>query len=221
MNRTKNASIPLFTQSRRHFLKILGAGTGTVLLSPAITSCSEEQQSELYSNFKAPNAESKPFFRWWWNGNRLSKEELSRELELMHEAGIGGIEINPIQMPDQAANISGKEYLWLSDEWIDFLEFTIEKANQLGMVTDLIVGTGWPFGGEFLEPDETIQGLSVDVIPMKGPAQKEVLLPVSDQAIIKSIVLLPTKVGGLIDAMDISHQERETSILVDVPSGDF
>jgi hypothetical protein len=221
INNSEQASIPSFVQRRRHFLKVLGAGAGTLLLNTAITSCSEEHQSELYSNFLDPKAEAKPFFRWWWNGNRLSKEELSREMELMHEAGIGGIEINPIQMPAQAENISGQEYQWLSDDWIEFLKFAIEKAGKLGMVTDLIVGTGWPFGGEFLDPDETIQGLIVDAIPIKGPGKSEIELPTAEQAKIKTIVLFPAKVGGLAEAIDIPFQESDTSIIVDVPSGNY
>jgi hypothetical protein len=36
------------------------------------------------------------------------------------------------------------------------------------MLADLIVGSGWPFGGEFLEEDETIQRIIVHKISVSG-----------------------------------------------------
>ena len=218
----KNSSFPLFNQKRRHFLKNLSIGSGGILLSPMLSGCFSEYNSELYKSFLEPKAQSKPFFRWWWNGNRLTKDELSRELEMMYEAGIGGIEINPIQMPEQANNLIGSEYTWLGDQWIDFLEFTIEKANNLGMVTDLIVGTGWPFGGEFLNPEETIQGLLVDVIPLKGPGKKEIPLPKPDASTsleIKNIALFPQIIHSLNEAIEIPFEKEDDSILINIPSG--
>jgi len=211
-------------ESRRTFIKTLGAGTGTILLAPSFYSCSNQYSSQLYQNFLNPSAEAKPFFRWWWNGNRLEKDELERELKLMHEAGIGGIEINPIQMPEQAANVYGREYEWLSDEWIELLEFTINKAEELGMVTDLIVGTGWPFGGEFLSPAETIQGLKTETIKLKGPSKKNISL--SDLQLSKNkkvfdIRLYPEKINSLSVGKVIPFDQDSSSVYVDVPVGDY
>jgi hypothetical protein len=54
---------------------------------------------ELYQEFKQPASEYRPFVRWWWNGDKVEAEELVRELHLLKEAGIGGVEINPIAFP--------------------------------------------------------------------------------------------------------------------------
>lgn len=222
MNIPDKTIFPFPKQKRRDFLKTLTFGTGGILLSPAISSCNSEYNSELYLNFLEPSAEAKPFFRWWWNGNRISKEELSRELELMHEAGIGGVEINPIVMPEQAETLIGKEYIWLSDDWIELLEFTIEKAKSLGMITDLIVGTGWPFGGEFLKPEETIQGLKVETIAISGPGVKTIKLPSdgdSTNFTVKEVVLFPSYIKGLQDAISIPFNKDDKEIKVKVPGG--
>ena len=40
-----------------------------------------------------------PFVRWWWNGDKVEKDEITRELRLLKEAGIGSVEINPIKFP--------------------------------------------------------------------------------------------------------------------------
>lgn len=209
-------------QNRRNFIKQLSLGSSAIFLSPLLSDCAQPGENILYNRFLKPSAEAKPLFRWWWNGNRLSKDEVERELELMDEAGIGGIEINPIQMPEQAENLVGEEVKWLSDEWINYLEFTIEKAHDLGMVTDLIVGTGWPFGGEFLSPDETIQGLKVESIKVTGPVQKAITLPKAEEghSAIKSVVLFPSSISSMADGAEIKTTEGQETVTIEIPKGE-
>ena len=52
--------------------------------------------SDFDRAFADPPMEYRPFVRWWWNGDRVDGKELSRELRLLKEAGIGGVEISPI-----------------------------------------------------------------------------------------------------------------------------
>ena len=157
---------------RRDFLKLLGAGTSYLaIISPlfGLNACQVKISNELYETFLNPPAEAKPFYRWWWNGNRVTKEEVIRELEMMKSAGAGGVEINPIAMNPAVKDPSGKALDWLSDEWIEVLKTSIEKGKELGMISDMIIGTGWPFGGKFLADDETIQGHDIFTEKVKGP----------------------------------------------------
>jgi hypothetical protein len=128
----------------------------------------EQTEPELFTGFQNPPAEARPFVRWWWNGNRLQKEEIVRQLDVLHKAGIGGVEINPIAMPEEADDMGIEPLTWRSKEWNEMLEFAALEAQKRGMLADLIVGSGWPFGGEFLEEDETIQRIIVHKIPVSG-----------------------------------------------------
>lgn len=125
--------------------------------------------NELFVGFQNPPAEARPFVRWWWNGNKIKSEELDRELELLKSAGFGGVEINPIGMPVAPDN-SDTSLVWMSDEWIDLVVHACKKTKDLGMIADIIAGTGWPFGGEFLKDEETSQRLVTDNIFYKGGA---------------------------------------------------
>ncbi|WP_296635354.1 glycosyl hydrolase [Polaribacter sp.] len=82
---------------------------------------------------------------------------------MLKSVGFGGVEINPIAMP-LAFNKSEKSLVWMSDEWVDMVVHAAKKAKDLGMITDIIAGTGWPFGGEFLKDEETSQRMVTDKI---------------------------------------------------------
>jgi hypothetical protein len=133
-------------------------------------SCSKERQDSFYQGFVDPPAEARPFVRWWWNGNHIEADEIKRELDIMKKAGIGGIEINPIAMPEYAKKIGTQPVPWLSKEWNQLLALTCQEAHKRDMIADMIVGSGWPFGGEFLKPEEITQRVMVNRIPVNGPS---------------------------------------------------
>ncbi|GGD04348.1 glycosyl hydrolase [Hyunsoonleella pacifica] len=138
------------------------------ILSLFLLSCDNKftektPSQDLFRKFKNPPVEARPFVRWWWNGNKIKKEELDRQLESLKSVGFGGVEINPIALP-LAFDKSEKSLVWMSDEWIDMVVHAAKKAKDLGMITDIIAGTGWPFGGEFLKDEETSQRMVTDNI---------------------------------------------------------
>ena len=212
------------TVARRDFLKIFGAGTSYLAVtSPlwGLNACQNQQiNPEFYKNFVNPPSQAKPFYRWWWNGNRVTKEEVARELEIMKGAGAGGVEINPIALHPVVKNPSGKALQWLSDEWIEVLNTAIEKGNELGMITDMIIGTGWPFGGKFLEDDETIQGFDLYTEKVNGPSNyafNKNNLQAGAQ--IKQAILFPDNVSGIKDVINVTTELLEGS--VKIPKGNF
>jgi hypothetical protein len=129
------------------------------------SSCKHETPSSnetaLYEEFQNPPADARPMVRWWWNGNAVEANEIKRELAVMKAAGIGGVEINSIAMPPGSKNTGAEQYQWAGKEWIGMVKVASEEAKELGMITDLIVGSGWPFGGRFLKAEELMQKLGV------------------------------------------------------------
>lgn len=100
----------------------------------------------------------RPWVRWWWNGDKVDTVELKRELQLLHDAGIGGVEINPIEFPSSRCDSMGiRSLIWLGDEWLEALGTALREAKRLGLGCDLLVGSGWPFGMETLPMDERAQ----------------------------------------------------------------
>ncbi|MEX2595089.1 MAG: glycosyl hydrolase [Anditalea sp.] len=63
---------------------------------------------------------------------------------------MGGVEIAPIY---GAKGYEDRYLDFLSEEWLNILKYTVEKAKSLDMGVDLTQGTGWPFGGPQVTED--------------------------------------------------------------------
>src|SRR5690349_1082610 len=104
------------------------------------------QQKDLPSDQVWPEVtgSSKPWTRWWWPGSAVDKANLTKQLEAIAAAGIGGVEITPIYGPKGAED----RYVdFLSPKWMEMLDHTTREAARLGLGVDMATGTGWPFGG--------------------------------------------------------------------------
>jgi hypothetical protein len=87
---------------------------------------------------------NQPWARWWWMGSAVDKPNLKKNLIDLHTAGIGGVEITPIYgVKGEEANFID----YLSPKWMEMLDYTIRIADSTGMQVDMVLGTGWPYGG--------------------------------------------------------------------------
>lgn len=213
--------------SRRNFMKSAAISLPIISMSGIPWSgCISEEKStltEIFRLFKNPPPEARPFFRWWWNGNQLNKEEIARELKLMQTAGAGGIEINPIAMPRQINNPPEDGLVWLSDDWCEMVRYTVQEAKKNNMKVDLIVGTGWPFGGEFLDPDETIQGLTFEQHILHGPGQQTLMLkPEEDNEKIYKIYLIQSGLKQVDDMIELNQRpDSDNKLSMNLASNEF
>lgn len=211
------------------------------ILQAAPTQAEKAQQqassgNTYYDQFRNPEAKYRPFVRWWWNGDKVNADELRRELHLLKDAGIGGVEINPVGFPGGADDLGIPSISWLSEEWINMLKVAFDQASKLDMTCDLIVGSGWPFGGEFLEGDERGQVMVIGVEKVTGPQEYTTsvfsLLKEADPAISKpysgriphliSLQLVPDPVGSLDEVIDLSDKINEKeAFTVQIPEGKY
>jgi hypothetical protein len=82
-------------------------------------------------------------------GSAVDQDNIKKRLIQFNQAGLGGVEISPIY------GVKGEEerYIdFLSPEWMEMLNYTIRIADSLGMQADMIMGTGWPYGGPQVKP---------------------------------------------------------------------
>jgi alpha-L-rhamnosidase len=103
--------------------------------------CQPSRIDDLRSKFADPPASAAPMLRWWWFGPSVERDELSRELTAMAQAGFGGVEVAYVYPLGEATT----EYL--SDAFLADLRFAADRAHELGLRFDLTLGSGWSFGG--------------------------------------------------------------------------
>lgn len=140
--------------------------------------------------------ENKAWTRWWWHGSSVTEAGITAELEAYKKAGIGGLELTPIY------GVIGEEDAfieYLSPQWVDMLVFTLQEAKRLGLGMDMATGTGWPFGGPWVDTSDASKYLAHKTFTLKGGQQlKEAIRykengfvrAVSNQAIRKEAVQL-------------------------------
>src|SRR6185369_16614035 len=128
--------------------------------------------NDLRSTFAHPPDDSRIMMRWWWFGPAVTKAEIERELRVMKEGGIGGVEVQPVYplLPDDPKN-GIKNIPYLSDEFLEMLRFTAAKCKELGMRFDLTLGSGWSFGGAKTPITEAAGQLRVERVKVDGKTQ--------------------------------------------------
>jgi hypothetical protein len=99
----------------------------------------------------AVTKENKPWARWWWLGSAVDKPNLTRELEAISAAGFGGVEITPIY---GAKGYEDRFIPFLSPKYLEMLAYVGSEAKRLGLGVDMATGTGWPFGGPQIGPED-------------------------------------------------------------------
>jgi alpha-L-rhamnosidase len=117
----------------------------------------------FHRSFQNPPDSSRIMMRWWWFGPAATKLELSRELEQMKAAGIGGVEIAnlyPLALDDPSTGFRNTPFL--SDEHLNTLSFAVQEARRLGLRVDITLGSGWPLGGPHIPVTEAAGKLRVD-----------------------------------------------------------
>jgi hypothetical protein len=223
--------------SRRNFVRIsaltplvYGFPFSAEMLNAA--EVNSDPVATLYKNFQNPSGAARPFVRWWWNGGRVVAKELIRELDVLKEKGISGVEINPIAFPKGNNPMDYQALNWLSEEWLAVLKTTLTAAKERGITCDIIVGSGWPFGGEFLKEDEQIQLLALATKRLKGPQQFSIT---KDKLLTETSFLLKRKAGSMellglrlsaahlesfSPGVDLNSQIKNAELIIDVPAGD-
>ncbi|MEO5960644.1 MAG: glycosyl hydrolase, partial [Opitutaceae bacterium] len=109
--------------------------------------------SASIANWPEITRENKPWTRWWWPGSAVDKAGLTQQMEKLAAAGIGGVEITPIY----GARGYEERYIdFLTPKWMEMLEHVGREGKRLGLGIDMATGTGWPFGGPWIDEANAI-----------------------------------------------------------------
>lgn len=116
-------------------------------------------------SFRNPPDSVKPWVFWFWINGNISREGITKDLEAMKQAGIGGVlwmEVSGPNWAPQGPLVAG------SKEWQAAMQWALSEADRLGLVFDLSVDFGYGSGGPHITPDLSMQALVWSETALQG-----------------------------------------------------
>ena len=111
--------------------------------------------AQIQSEFITPSDSNNIWCYWYWIGDDISKEGITKDLEAMKEVGIGTAFIGNIN-PDGE---NGKVPV-LSEEWWDCMVFAVEEGKRLGVDIGSFNCPGWSMsGGPWISAEKSMRHL--------------------------------------------------------------
>ena len=141
-----------------------------------------ETFNSLAGKFAQPSDEYRPHVWWHWLGSNFSKEGITKDLEAMKEAGIGGATIFNIASSVQESHFPMENNPWpwqtyRSDAWWDAIEHTVKEARRLGLKIGLHGTPGYSAtGGPWITEERGMKALVSSRTVIDGGRMVEVSL---------------------------------------------
>jgi hypothetical protein len=131
----------------------------------------------LESRFLNPPAEARPWVFWYWVNAAVTREGISRELQAMHDAGLGGAYLCFIKGATNPP-LTDKPAVQLTPEWWQLVEFAIHEADRLDLRLGFHASDGFATaGGPWITPELSMQKLTWSAIDVEGGRQGDLVLP--------------------------------------------
>lgn len=158
------------------------------------------ENSSIYSGFVDPpkGYGNVPFY--WWNGDTLDTERIDKQLRMLAEGGVSGVQINfchycPEHDPDKTGGGFGKTYVsdppMFTDKWWDIVNHTFHTAKSLGLGVGISDYTlGWIGNGFFVDSVVYDAGLCATELRFKRvPLRRGDVLPKPENGSLERILL--------------------------------
>jgi len=129
----------------------------------------------LASEFRSMPPSSRLIMHWYVFGPAWIEQESLRQLRMMKDAHVGGVLLfptYPVAVDDSARGVRNQRYL--DDDFFRVLNAALAGARELGMTFDMVIGTGWPYGGPSVTEPDAAHALRMRSGPPTGlkPSEK-------------------------------------------------
>ena len=133
---------------------------------------SGEEYSRIQDGFFTPHDTNTVWCYYYWIGDDISKEGVTKDLEAMKEFGIGTVLIGNIN-PDE---VDGPVPLF-SDEWWEIMVHVVNEGQRLGIDVGNFNCPGWSqSGGPWISYDKAMRHLVYSEVSVKGGSKVNISL---------------------------------------------
>ena len=175
------------------YLYIISA---SILLCSCVAFAEQQKDKDITINdlafmFKEPPMEYRPYVWWHWMGSNFSKKGITKDLEAMKEAGIGGATIFNLTSAVQESqapieNNPWPEQIYRSQAYWEALEHAASEAKRLGLKLGMQNTPGYSTtGGPWITEERGMQILVSSQVKIKGNQLVELSLKVPELPVYK------------------------------------
>lgn len=179
------------------------------VISAIILSCTTTSIDQLKEDFKNPPDTSRPGVYWYFMDGNLSRDEMTKDLESMKEAGITNLIFLEVGIGVPRGSVD-----FMSEEWQGLFVHAVREAERLGIKILMGAGPGWcGSGGPWVKPEESMQHLVFSETEISGGEKISIKLPVPEQ---RSTIWHNTKDEFYKDIVVYAIPKRAMPTIVDI-----
>lgn len=221
-----------------------------LLVLAFMTACSRPEEekdltiSQLASEFAEPSVSYGPYVWWHWMGPNFSKEGITKDLEAMKEAGIGGATIFNLtsavmESECPVGNNPRPEQTYRSEAYWEAVEHAAAEARRLGMKIGIHNSPGYATtGGPWIDDERAMKVIVSSEVKVEGGGLVDICLekpqlPVFSnwqEPVMKATSYWDLEVMAVPDMADIdpsrvicltSYMDKDGNLRWDAPEGDW
>lgn len=120
--------------------------------------------TKIQADFINPNAQNTLWCYWYWIGDDISKEGITKDLEAMKAAGIGGALIGNINPSEKDGKVP-----MLSEDWWSHMVHAVNEGKRIGVDIGVFNCPGWSqSGGPWVKPEMAMRYMTYSEISVAG-----------------------------------------------------
>ena len=153
---------------------------GILAVSVPTTSCLQASELDsLERGFRVPPNSAKPYTWWHWMNGHVTRAAITRDLEAMKQAGLGGFTLCNVSEGTPPGPVA-----YMSDAWWDLFRYTVSEAKGLGLEMGIGNCAGWSSsGGPWVTPDYAMQEVVWTEKRVNGPVELDEKLEITEPAL--------------------------------------
>ncbi len=135
-----------------------------VVIALAAAAAAAEARDELAEAFRTPPAEARPLTWWHWLNGNITRDGITRDLEAMKQAGLGGCYL---------FNCGGKypegDVRFMQPPWLALMDHTLREAERLDLKFGIHNCDGFSqSGGPWMRPETSMKELTWTATDAEG-----------------------------------------------------
>jgi hypothetical protein len=122
----------------------------------------------LELGFRNPPESAKPRTWWHWTASNVTRDGITKDLEWMKRAGIGGFQLADVNAG--GGQSVEKKVIFGTREWLDAVRHAASEAERLGLEMTIFSSPGWSeTGGPWVKPEQAMKKLVWSETRLQGP----------------------------------------------------